>query len=153
MWSNRFYTIDTSFTWLSLVVCKGERFVWKLFKVIFSNLNFRNSVTGKETRSTCCGSILFLIRISAYIDVRIVENSWQERCSWLRNNIPPAHVLHYRNSLSSRITEKWSIKTSSTEIMVNRIEAIIVEDRSLKVRKLGTRRNNFYVFFPFCEIW
>ncbi len=82
----------------------------KTVKVTLSNLNICNVVAGKETRSTCYGLILFSVRILANINVRIDENSIQERCSRLCNNIPRARILYCRKSLGSCITKKWSTK-------------------------------------------
>ncbi len=97
------------FKWLSLVVSKGERVTWKLFKVTLSNLNFHDVVAGKETRSTCYGSILFLVRILTNTNICINENSIWERCSQSCNNIPLALIFHRGKSLGSHII-KWSTK-------------------------------------------
>ncbi len=44
-------------------------------------------------------------------------------------------------------------KTFSIEIMVNTIEAVIMEGQSLMVRELGPMLDNFCTSFLFCEIW
>ncbi len=104
------FTLLIQVTHGSLTVCRGEQFVWKLFEVTLSKLNFCNVVAGKEMRSMCYGSILFLVRILANTGVCIDENNVRQWYSRSRNDISLARIFHCRKNLGNHITEKWLLK-------------------------------------------
>ncbi len=85
---------------------------------------------GECTRSLVFGQTHSGFRIFAYTDIRIDKNS-TVGMMFSCNNTLLAHTFAVGRALAAALPRSGQPKTSSREIMVNMIKAIIMEDQSL----------------------
>ncbi len=101
----------------------------------------------QEMRSMHCNSVLFLVRVFTTTDVHIDENVYSN------NVLSCATTFHLYASFAvgrasaATLMRSSRLKTSSMEIMVNKIEALIMKDRSPTFRELGAMLDNFCMSF------